>query len=119
VRDESGAEYFLDGGDTASASQSLIDDHQVRPASGGGGHRIDLGGRDRTDIVAHGRQQFGKQHGDNDLVFHYQDTERFDRVTSLSRNFCGTSKEWPVWTIADGGPPKEGSESTQAHTRCG
>src|SRR5271166_4174624 len=53
VRNGPGAEYFLDGGNAASIAQPHIDDHQVRPASYRGSHRIGFGGLDRTDVVAH------------------------------------------------------------------
>jgi hypothetical protein len=48
VGDEPGAEYFLDGRDTASIAQLHIDEHQVWSASSGSGHRISFGGLNRA-----------------------------------------------------------------------
>jgi hypothetical protein len=51
VRNGSGTEYFLDGGDAASITQPHIDDHQVWPASNCGSHRIGFGGLDHNPVA--------------------------------------------------------------------
>ena len=57
-----------DGRGTISIHEVHVDDHQVRPASEGGGYGAGLGSFNGTDLMAHRDEQIGKQHGDNGFV---------------------------------------------------
>src|ERR1700733_519422 len=79
---EPSAEYLVDGRDPASIAQSLIDDHQVGPASNSGGHSISLGCLDCANVMAHPGAHVRQQHGDHGVVLHDEDAECFHRLTS-------------------------------------
>jgi hypothetical protein len=71
--------YFLDRGDPAAIAQPHIDDHQIRPASRFGAHRIGLGGLDPTHVMAHSLEHLGEQHTDQGIVFHHEDSKSAHR----------------------------------------
>jgi hypothetical protein len=79
MRHRSCAEYYFHRRNTASSRQSRVDDHQVRPVSGGCRYRVGLSGRCGADIVAHSCEQFRKQGGDQGVVLDDEDPKRFHR----------------------------------------
>jgi hypothetical protein len=79
MRDRSRAEDFLNSRNTASSRQSRVDDHQVRPVSGGRRYRVGLSGRCGADIVPHSCKQFRKQGGNQGVVLDDEDSKRFHR----------------------------------------
>jgi len=80
MRDRPRTQDFLDGGNTASAAQAGIDDHQIRLVAGRGAHRLGLCGRRRANIVAHACEQFGEQHGDQGVILDDEHAERFHQL---------------------------------------
>jgi hypothetical protein len=80
MRERPRAQNFLDGGNAASPAQTCVDDHQVRPVTGGGADRLGLRGCRRANIVPHANEQLGEQHGNQGVILDDEHAERFHQL---------------------------------------
>jgi hypothetical protein len=74
---------FEDRGHSAqpiSLTQMHIDDQKVRLEELSCGNGVGFGCLDRTDIIAHFFQKFGKKNGNERFVFHKKNTGSFHRA---------------------------------------